>query len=162
MVEDGCSENRFAHAACEGRNVGWYILSWICRLLVGGVLIASAFGKSLDLPGFVDVLITYQAIPAPFLWSTAFLITGLEWMLGIWILSGWRLPTGALAALVFYACLAAWITLALLRGLDLPNCGCYGVFFPQPLRWYSPLEDLVLVGICYALRVSVSRVAVDR
>jgi hypothetical protein len=34
----------------------------------------------------------------------------------------------------------------------LENCGCFGVFFPQPLRWYSPLEDLVLVGLCLALR----------
>jgi hypothetical protein len=48
----------------------------------------------------------------------------------------------------------AGLVLTLLRALDLPNCGCYGLFFPQPLRWYSPLEDLVLVGMCYALRLS--------
>jgi hypothetical protein len=52
---------------------------------------------------------------------------------------------------------ASGLIVTLVRGLDLPNCGCYGVFFPQPLRWYSPLEDLVLVGICYALRLSAKK-----
>ena len=64
------------------------------------------------------------------------------------------MPTGALLAMMLNSLYAIGLIVMLLRGLDLPNCGCYGVFFPQPLRWYSPLEDLVLVGICYALRVS--------
>jgi hypothetical protein len=49
------------------------------------------------------------------------------------------------------------LIVTLIRGLDLPNCGCYGAFFPQPLRWYSPLEDLVLVGMCYALRIGAKK-----
>jgi hypothetical protein len=57
----------------------------------------------------------------------------------------------ALVALWLNAGYAVWMTISLLRGLELTNCGCFGVFFPQPLRWYSPLEDLVLVGMCYAL-----------
>jgi len=130
------------------------ILSWVCRLFLGGTLLASALGKSLDVRGFVDVLVTYQAIPAPLLWPIAFLITGLEWLIGVWLLSGWRLATGALAALLLNVGYTAWMTLALIRGLDLANCGCYGVFFQQPLRWYSPLEDLFLVGMSYALRIS--------
>lgn len=129
----------------------WSVLSWVCRLFVVGVLLASALGKSLDLPGFVDVLGTYQAIPAPLLWPIALLIIGLEWLLGVWVLSGWRLATGAFAALLLNAGYAVWMTLSLVRSLDLANCGCYGRFFPQPLQWYSPLEDLVLVGMCYAL-----------
>ncbi|TKS60751.1 MAG: hypothetical protein EWM72_01056 [Nitrospira sp.] len=97
----------------------WSILSWVCRLFVVGVLLASALGKSLDLPGFVDVLVTYQAIPVPLLWPIALLVTGLEWLLGVWVLSGWRLGTGALAALLLSAGYAVWMTLSLVRGLDL-------------------------------------------
>jgi hypothetical protein len=131
--------------------VHWSILTGVSRLFVGGILLASALGKSLDLPGFVEVLVTYRAIPLPLLWPTGLMITGLEWLLGVWILSGWRLTTGGLAVAVLYLIYALWMTVALLRGLDLPNCGCYGVFSPQPLRWYSPLEDLTVVGMCYAL-----------
>lgn len=71
--------------------------------------------------------------------------------LATWILVRWQLPTGALLAMVLNGFYAMGLIVTFMRGLDLPNCGCYGVFFPQPLRWYSPLEDLVLVGLCYAL-----------
>jgi len=140
--------------------VYWSLVAWACRLFTGGILLASALGKSLDLPGFVEVLVTYRTMPASFLWPIALLVTGLEWVLGVWVLSGWRLATGALAALVLYAGYALLMTLSLVRGLDLANCGCYGAFFPQPLGWYSPLEDLVLVGMCYALWITARMVSV--
>lgn len=128
-------------------------LTWSCRLLIGGVLLASALGKSLDLSGFVDVLVTYRLFPDWSLWPVALGITGIEWGLAAWILAGWHLSTGVLMAMALNGSYALGLIVTLLRGLDLPNCGCYGVFFPQPLRWYSPLEDLVLVGLCYVLYV---------
>ena len=131
--------------------MNWSLLRGACRLVIGGLLLASALGKSLDLPGFLEVLVTYRAIPEPLLWPVALTITGLEWLLGVWLLSGWRLGTAALATLILYVGYTIWMTLSLVRGLDLPNCGCYGVFFAQPLRWYSPLEDAVVAGMCYAL-----------
>lgn len=137
--------------------VHWWLLTGVSRLLVGGILLTSALGKSLDLPGFVEVLVTCHAIPMPLLWPAGLTITGLEWLLGVWILSGRRLATGTLAVAVLYSIYALWMAVGLLRGLDLPNCGCYGVFYPQPLRWYSPLEDLAVVGMCYALWSSGSK-----
>ena len=126
-------------------------LYWFLRLFIGMILFVSALGKSLDLPGFVEVLKTYQAFPALLLWPLALAVTGLEFALGVWVLSGWRLATGALASAWLNAGYAVWLTITWLRGLELTNCGCFGVYFPQPLRWYSPLEDLALVGMCYAL-----------
>ena len=137
--------------------MNWAIVTWCCRLLIGAVLLASALGKSLDMPGFVDVLVTYQLFPDWSLWALALGITGIEWVLGVWILVGWRLSTGALIALCLNGLYAIGLVVTLVRGLDLPNCGCYGVFFPQPLRWYSPLEDLVLVGICVVVWVGANR-----
>jgi hypothetical protein len=144
--------------------MNWTVATWGCRLLIGGVLLASALGKSLDLKGFVDVLVTYRLFPGWSLWPTTLVIIGIEWILAAWILSGWRLPTAALLALALNGLYAAGLIVTLIRGIDLPNCGCYGVFFPQPLRWYSPVEDLVLVGICYALRIGAqkSRVTLDK
>lgn len=126
-------------------------IRWFLRLFIGGVIFASALGKSLDLTGFVEVLKTYQIFPDLTLWPLALAVTGFEFVLGVWLLSGWRLRAGALVALGLNAGYAVWMTISLLRGLELSNCGCFGMFFPQPLRWYSPLEDLVLVGMCYAL-----------
>ena len=133
--------------------MSWTVLTWCCRFLVGGVLLTSAVGKSFDMQGFVDVLGTYHLFPGWSVWPLAIGITGIEWGLAVWILIGWQLPTGSLMAMMLNSLYALGLIVTLLRGLDLPNCGCYGVFFPRPLRWYSPLEDLVLVGICYALHI---------
>ena len=127
---------------------GW---QWLLHAVLGGILLASALGKSLDLPGFVEVLVTYRAFPDWSLWPIALFITTIEWMLGLWVLSGRRLPQAALATVLLNGIYALWMTVSLARGLDLPNCGCYGVYFPQPLRWYSPLEDLVLVSLGFTL-----------
>ena len=140
-----------------GRSMNWIVLTWCSRLLIGEVLLASALGKSLDLKGFVQVLVTYRLFPDWSLWALAFGITGNEWALAVWILIGWQLPTGALLAMAMNGLYALGLIITLVRGLDLPNCGCYGVFFPQPLRWYSPVEDLALVGICYVLHVGAQK-----
>lgn len=144
--------------------MNWTIVTWCCRLLIGGVLLASALGKSLDLPGFVNILVTYQLLPSWSLWPVALMIIAVEWVLAAWILSGWQLPTSAFLALMLNGLYAVGLSMTLFRGLDLPNCGCYGVFFPLPLRWYSPLEDLVLVGICSVLRIGAkkSQIALDK
>jgi hypothetical protein len=73
-----------------------YWLLWIC---LTGTLLASALGKSLDLAGFVDVLVTYRAFPDWALWPVALVITGSEWLLGFWMLSRRRLAVVALVAL---------------------------------------------------------------
>ncbi len=124
---------------------------WFLQLFISLILLASALGKSLDLPGFVGVLKTYEAFPDPVLQPLALAVTGIEFALGAWLLSGRKLAAGALVAACLNAGYAVWMAISLLRGLDLSNCGCFGVFFPQPLRWYSPLEDLVLVAMSMVL-----------
>lgn len=133
------------------RLLGPKLLGWFLQLLIGGILLGSSVGKALDLPGFVEVLKTYQAFPGVTLLPLAVVVTSVELVLGTWLLSGWRLQTGALMAAGLNAAYGAWMTISLLRGLELSNCGCFGLFFPLPLRWYSPLEDVVLVALCCTL-----------
>jgi uncharacterized membrane protein YphA (DoxX/SURF4 family) len=128
------------------------IVRWCLQLFIGGIIFASALGKSLDLPGFVAVLNTYRAFPDSTLWPLALGVTGVEFFLGVWFLSGWRLQTSALVGAGLNIVYAVWMTISLLRGLELTNCGCFGVFFPQPLTWISPVEDLVMVSLCLAVR----------
>jgi uncharacterized membrane protein YphA (DoxX/SURF4 family) len=64
------------------------VFYWVCRLSVGVVLVASALGKSLDLPGFIDILTTYHAFLDGTLWPIGILVTVVEWVLGIWLVSG--------------------------------------------------------------------------
>ncbi len=127
------------------------ILRWVLQCVIGGIIFGSAVGKALDPPGFIEVLKTYRALPDDWLPLVAAAVIGVEFAVGAWILSGWHLRMGALVAAALNAGYAVWMTISLVRGLELTNCGCFGVFFPQPLRWYSPLEDRVLVALSYLL-----------
>ena len=127
------------------------LLRWFLQLTIGGIIFGSALGKALDLPGFVEVLKTYQSFPLVMLFPLAVAVTFGEFVLGIWILSGLHLRTSALLGALLNIVYALWMTITLLRGLELDNCGCFGVFFPQPLTWFSPFLDLVLVAFCWVL-----------
>jgi uncharacterized membrane protein YphA (DoxX/SURF4 family) len=117
------------------------------QVLIGGVTVASAIGKALDLPGFVRVIETYQLLPPALFGPVAVAVLAGELVLGAWILSGWRLAPAALLAVAMYLAWAVLLTLTLLRGLELQNCGCFGIFLARPLRWYSPLEDVLAMGL---------------
>jgi hypothetical protein len=125
------------------------------QYFIGGVIAASAIAKGIDLPGFARVLHTYQVFPEPLLFSLALTITLVELSLGLWILWGNQLRISVTVAAVMNVGYAGWMTVTLLRGLQLPNCGCFGVYFPRPLTWISPIEDLIFVGLCFALRALV-------
>ena len=122
------------------------------QYLIGGTVAVSAFAKALDVSGFAEVLRTYQAFPDSTLFPLALIITTLELGLGVWILWGHRLHISATTAAIMNVGYAGWMVLTLLRGLHLPNCGCFGVFFARPLTWATPLEDLVFAGLCLILR----------
>ena len=121
------------------------------QFFIGGIIFLSALSKSLDLGGFIEVLMTYQAFPSSTLKFLAFFVTGIEFFLGFWILSGYRLSLSAWGAALLNTLYTGWMVITLFRGLTLSNCGCFGVFFPQPLTWLTPIEDLVLVGMCLLL-----------
>jgi len=127
------------------------ILRWILQFFIGGIIFLSALGKSFDMPGFIEVLKTYQAFPPSMLSPFAFTVTGIEFLLGVWILSGFRLPLSALVGALLNTLYTGWAVITLLRGLTLSDCGCFGVFFPQPVTWLTPFGDFVLVAMCVVL-----------
>lgn len=126
-------------------------LRGVIQFFIGGIIFLSALGKSLDMPGFIEVLKTYQAFPPSTLTVLALFVTGIEYFLGFWILSGYRLSLSGWGAALLNTLYTGWMVMTLLRGLTLSNCGCFGVFFPQPLTWFTPIGDLVLVGMCVLL-----------
>ena len=119
----------------------------VLRLLLGGVLLASGIGKLLDEAGFVDVLRTYQlGLPDVVLWPLALAVSAVETVAGSLILLGRRLYLAAWVALAINFVYFLVLSASLLRGLELANCGCFGVYAARPLRWYSPIEDVALMA----------------
>ena len=120
-------------------------LGLLLRLFIGLILIATGVGKGLDLRGFVGVIGTYDLMPALLHWPTAVGMSTFEFVLGIWLLSGRRADRAGLVSAALHTAFALWACVALLRGLHLDNCGCFGVFLARPLTWATPVEDAVMI-----------------
>ena len=120
------------------------------------LLAVSAIAKLADMPGFAVVVDSYRALPSELLGNAAWLLAFVELGLSIALIFGpvieARVPAvragiSARFAAVFalHLMYMVWLVLAYLRGLDIPNCGCFGVYWPRPLTAYSLLEDAVLL-----------------
>lgn len=128
------------------------VARWMLRTGLGALILATGIGKMLDIAGFAQVIDTYQFGLGPeALSATAVMITAFELLLGIWLLSGWHLSRAAIAGAGLNAGYFVLMSSSLMRGLELNNCGCFGVYFANPLRWYSPLEDVALMSLCLFL-----------
>ena len=127
------------------------------RFAIGVILLASAVGKLLDIPGFARVLGAYDAFLPGALVPIAVAIPVAELALAFWLFSGRNLAASALTSAAMHALYALWSAVSVLRGLKLPNCGCFGVFLARPLGWSTVVEDLVLVGASLGLWVLVRR-----
>jgi uncharacterized membrane protein YphA (DoxX/SURF4 family) len=129
-----------------------HIIYWALRLVLGILIAGAGVGKLLDIPGFVKVIHTYKLnLPAWLAWLIAVGVTVFELILGIAILSGFHLHTAAVWSIIMHTGYFVLLTTALLRKLELKNCGCFGVFLARPLMWYTPLEDLALIALSYWL-----------
>ena len=127
------------------------------RLTIGFVLLATAAGKLLDVSGFARVLESYQAFPGWSLTPLAWAIPSVELGLALWLFSGRGLRAAAAASLGMHLAYAAWSAVSLLRGLKLPNCGCFGVFLARPLTWGTAAEDIAMAALSAALLLLAGR-----
>ncbi len=105
----------------------------------------------MDVPGFIEVLSTYQFFPDWTLPVIAVLLILFELRLAEWFLFGKNIVVAALLSVLLHSGFTLFSTITLLRGLELPNCGCFGVFLARPLTWLTVVEDLVLVGMSFCL-----------
>jgi hypothetical protein len=121
------------------------------RLAFAALLLVTGVAKLVDLPGFVAVVGTYRALPEALLAPAAALLTAAELALGAWLLSGRRLAEAALATALLHLGYFAWLAVAHARGLDIPNCGCFGVFWARPLTAWTFVEDGTLLALALAL-----------
>lgn len=120
----------------------------VLRFLIGAILALTAMGKLLDVGGFARVIGTYRVFPDAALLPLALLVPAAELLLAAWLFSGWRSFGAAVGALGMHLVYAGWTASAVVQGLQVPNCGCFGVFLPRPLGWGTVAEDLAMAVLC--------------
>lgn len=120
----------------------------ILARLLGGLFTAMAAFQLADLPGFVRVLEAFQLGGSGNAWILAVMLLG--WRAGQRPVAAGHTPRHPVVpALVFALTSVLWSALAAQafgRGLTLANCGCFGVYLAQPLRWWVLPQDAALLG----------------
>ena len=121
------------------------------RLLIGIVLVATGVAKLLDIPGFAEVLSHYQIFDGMLFYTIiAYTLPMIELGIACSLLFRWQERWGILAAAVLHLGFIIVLSVTLMRGLEIDNCGCFGVYLARPLTPGSILEDVVLLLIVLA------------
>lgn len=101
------------------------IVHWLSRLFLAGVFIYSGYIKIGATLQFAVAIMGYKLVPEKLVLPLATYLPWIEIVLGLLILSGFKIryvSMGAAALLLFFI---AVLTITYLRGIE-ANCGCFG------------------------------------
>jgi len=121
------------------------------RYFIASVLLLTGIGKLLDVPGFIKVIDTYKIIPTFLQPAIAVSMVLVELKIAENLFRKISLTITALAATALHIGFTLLATLTLLRGIEVPNCGCFGIFWVRPLTFITVAEDVFMVGVCVLL-----------
>lgn len=121
------------------------------RLFIASVLLLTGMGKLLDVQGFIKVIDTYKLVPALFQPALAVSMVVVELKIAENLFRNLNLKMTALAAVVLHLVFTLAAVVTLIRGIEVPNCGCFGVFWQRPLTFVTVIEDVFMAGVCLYL-----------
>lgn len=137
-------------------------LGLLGRLAAGGVLVYAGVSKAAGpTEEFALIISYYQLLPRDMVMTVAAFLPWVEVLLGWALLLGvfGRAAAGAAGVLSSFFLLALLSVLA--RGIELPNCGCFGesVHFTIP---QALLFDAVLLACCWLAMRHDGRFSLDK
>ena len=100
-------------------------LSFVLRLVVGGVFVYAGVLKILDPAQFANDVANYRLLPSALVNFVAITLPWVETVAGILMVMGFWLPGSALVITGLMGVFLVAIGQALMRGLDI-QCGCFG------------------------------------
>ena len=101
---------------------------WILlRVIIGGIFLGAGIGKLLSpYQNFLYVIQAYQILPSGGEVLLAQVFPWIEAIVGIFVILGLWTSWGLRGALVLFGVFVVVVGQALIRGLPLENCGCFG------------------------------------
>lgn len=120
----------------------------IARIGLAALLAAMAIGQASNLGGFIDMIESYRLGGDGAAIVVALLLVAAEAFAAAGLLSRSMLARrrGATAGVVVAVAWSLLASQAFARGLAVPNCGCFGVYAGQELRWWVLVEDAEFVA----------------
>ena len=108
-------------------------LHWLCALVLGGVFVYASYDKILHPGDFARIMYHYQIVgPSKLLPPLlpnllAVTLPWVELVAGVLLIVGvWRREAAGLSGVLLVVFILA-VSSALLRGINLENCGCFSV-----------------------------------
>jgi len=111
------------------------------------IFAATGGGKLVDIQGLRRMLGEYHILSAAATASVGLALALAEPVLVLGLSWHGSLRLKAVGGMVLSLGDALLLSVTLLRGVDMANCGCFGVYWARPLRPWTPVEDLVLAGL---------------
>jgi hypothetical protein len=125
----------------------------ILRLVLGAVFVAMAAGQLVSFDVMPDILTAYGLTSGAASTVLAVALIAAEAVTGVWFLARPR-STTAVPVWIYTGVSVVWAVLAVqafARGLTIDNCGCFGRYAVQPLRWWVLAEDGLLLLYAWLL-----------
>lgn len=132
-------------------------IAWVAeipRILLGLILLATGLGKGLDVAGFVTVLEAYQLFPPWLSLTLAYGLPVLELTIAMGLLCHYETVLAAIMAIGLHVLMLGVVLRTLYAGIQIENCGCFGVFLARPLTFGTVVEDTVMLilSVCVWLQ----------
>lgn len=128
----------------------------ILRIFIGLVFLVSGFEKSVSpYQNFLYVLQGYQFLPSSLEIAVARVLPWMELLLGIFLVLGlWTRPALIAVSAMFTGFIIV-VGQALIRGIDLAECGCFGEWIHIPPQGVIVM-DVVSLMVCLVLLKNLS------
>lgn len=125
----------------------------ILRLVLGVLMASMALGQLVSFDAMPDILTMYGVTGGAASAALAVALIAAEAAVGVWFLA--RPRSKAVAPVWMYTAVSlVWALLAVqayARGLTVTNCGCFGTYLAQPLRWFVLVEDALMLLYAWLL-----------
>lgn len=133
------------------------------RWIAGALLVFSGFLKlRAPVEEFAAALEAYHLFPAAVVFPLARVLPWVEYLLGIYLITGLWLRWTAPAALTLFGSFVAVLGISLARGAGLASCGCFGGAWPLSPSSTLVLDSFVLLLLTQAAMDREYRLSLDK
>lgn len=139
---------------------GWAGLA--ARVLLGCVLVFSGASKRAAPPEEFQVVIeAYDLVPLDAARTLSRFLPWIELAVGFSLLLGFETQLAALAGGAMMATFVAAILSTKARGMELPNCGCFGGRISLPPLVTAGVDTLLIAAAALAFKAGRERLSLD-
>jgi uncharacterized membrane protein YphA (DoxX/SURF4 family) len=125
----------------------------ILRIIIGSIFILSGFGKLLSpYQNFQYVIQAYQLLPSMAESVTAQIFPWIELIVGAFVFLGLWTSWALRGALMLYGIFIVVVGQALIRGVSLENCGCFGELIHLKPQTVMVMDSVSLMLVMLLLR----------